>query len=105
MAERTVRTVYNENYAPSSIYHASSEVGDDINVNDIDDVNAELSEHIFNKRQKLTTNPEEELDNYLKSETVKFQLGVDTLSWWQVSWSNSKYYRSNSKYYSFSNLI
>ena len=78
---KTVCIVYNNNYAPSSVYHASSEdnieIEDDINIDDI----AQLSEHIYNKRQKLMTNPEEELDNYLKSKIVKFQLGVNTLFW------------------------
>ena len=51
---------------------------------EISDVDTALQQHIFNKRQKLAANLEHEVDIYLKSKTVEYPKGVDTLSWWQV---------------------
>ena len=84
-AKNTLCTVYNKNYTPLSrlVYCTNSEVDDTDTAIEVDNINAELNQYIFfNKRQKLTTNPEQEVDAYLKSEIVKFQSGVDTLSWW-----------------------
>lgn len=81
-AKSAVYTTYNETYTPlpGSVYREPNIVDVDTGIDDID---AALQQHIFSKRQKLMANREHEVDIYLKSEYPK---GIDTLSWWHVSW-------------------
>ena len=83
-AKKAIYTTYNESYAPlpGSVYQERSNI---VNTEIGDDIDAALQQHIFNKRQKLTAKPEHEVDIYLKSESIVYPEGIDTLSWWQVS--------------------
>jgi hypothetical protein len=82
-AKEAIYAVYDEHYSlPSSSHYRQFE--EQAIDEHSDNADIALYQHIFNKRQRIMSNSEHEVDIYLKGEVVE-QPGINTLQWWHVS--------------------